>query len=138
MFAFNALGSYPSSSSEQCLSLIPVTGDAARFLLTLHDVSCFWIASLCMGSLVAPATVDVVAVDRTEKFAGRNGRLVTEILTVRAEGELRRVIVDGAYHDRYMNPARKPKSGDVLVLNMRKIGANWHADRQSLRIAKRS
>lgn len=79
---------------------------------------------------------EVRSVDRTEVFAGRLGKRVTERLEVSRDGKDYKVIIDGAYHTR-MGGRQMPRlsSGDSVSLhgsvNGATIRVNWDGVRKS-------
>ena len=85
---------------------------------------------------VQPVQYTVDSVERTARFAGKLGDLIEESLTVSAGGAKYTLVVEGAYHSRFLTESRRIHAGDRILVSGRLVGNTLHARRDDIRRAR--
>jgi hypothetical protein len=75
----------------------------------------------------------VTEVHHTAAFAGKYGDRVTETLQVRAGSDSYTVVVQGAYHTRFMPEKLRFKAGDRLSFKGREVDGKIFVRRDNIR-----
>lgn len=90
-------------------------------------------AVLPLTAATQPVQYTVDSVERSAQFAGKLGDLINESLIVSSGSNKYTLVIDGAYHSRFVRESRRIHAGDHILASGKVVGNTIHARRDDIR-----